>query len=174
MNNKTEKPTLSKIEILGGYQILGGLFGVGLTIYLLSSLSVFPIQIIIISLIAFALYGYSILCGFLILKNKISGLKYSRINQFLQIFSFLIFGYGFTYASGVFFNIGVDFTDDFQLAFNFGISNWQITWNHSPEISMANFNIVAFLILIFIEKKMKELDRLTLDGELKEIGNDNN
>lgn len=165
-----KKSTITKPDILGGYQIIGGLFGLGLTIVMATKLGPINIFIILLLLFAFVLYGYSIFCGILILSNPIKGLKYSRINQFLQIFNFYISGYGFQYISGIFISLGIDLTNSFNLKFNLGTSTWQIAFNQDSEVSILNINFVALFILIFIDRQIKKIHSQELNKVLIEIG----
>lgn len=164
------KTKLTKSNLLGGYQIIGGLAGVWLTISLLTTIVAFSWLLVLILIIAFGLFGYSIFCGIIIFKNPLIGLKHSRINQFLQVFNFTIFGYGFQYISGLFISIGLDFTETFNIKLNFGTTTWQIIFNQDSEVSLVNFNIVALSLIIFIDKEINKIENKILDNELIEIG----
>lgn len=170
MENNLSKSIISKLKILGIYQIGGGIIGLGLTVWVISGLTITTFPLIFILLIAVVLYVYSIYCGILLLKKNISGLKHSLINQLLQIINFSIFGFTFQYISGVFISAGLDLTDSLFLMFNFGVSQWQITINGNKEILILNFNVVALFLVFFIEKLRKEISREQAERQITSIG----
>lgn len=81
MRVKFGKFSIFKTDILASYQIFGGLFGLGLFIYLLTISLLREITpsflMIAIYLFGIGLFCYSIFCGILIFKNLRSGLKHS-------------------------------------------------------------------------------------------------
>jgi len=161
---------ITKSDLLGGYQIIGGIIGIVLTIIMVKNLTVYSLPMVFIIIIAFLLYAFSIFCGISILSNLTKGLYYSKINQLLQAFNFYILGYGFQYASGIFLHIGIDLSESFNLNFNFGTSSWQIAFGQSSDKIEANINLVAIFLLVFIDKKNKEINDLKLEAQLVEIG----
>ena len=157
MENTFTKATDRKIKVLAIYQILGGLAGFGITFWLLAHTAIITGLILLLFLIAFALFSYSIYCGALLLKKQRVGLVHSSINQYLQLVSFAILGFGFQYVSGVLLSVGIDLTTSFDMKFNIGImSTWEMNINSDTEKIEINFNLVALFVIIFIDKLRRQ------------------
>ena len=75
----------TKIKALGIYQIIGGLFGIGLTFYLLNTNNSFTLLVFLIILFILGLYCYSIYSGIILIKNVEKGLTHSKVNQLFQL-----------------------------------------------------------------------------------------
>src|SRR4051794_7907039 len=101
----------TKLKVLGYYQIVGGIAGLAITIYLIAQTATITGLILLLYLIALGLYSFSIYCGTQVLKSKKHSLNISLINQYLQLISFAILGYGFKYISGLLLSVGVDLTN---------------------------------------------------------------
>ena len=170
MENNLSKSVISRLKILGIYQIAGGILGLSLTVRTISGLTTTTYLLIILLLVAIGLYTYSIYCGTLLLKKNISGLKHSLINQFIQIINLSIFGFTFQYISGVFISAGLDLTDSLLFTFNVGVSRWQITINGNKEFLILNFNLVALFLILFIEKLRKEISKEHFERQIASIG----
>ncbi|RZK02933.1 MAG: hypothetical protein EOO46_18215 [Flavobacterium sp.] len=175
MTNQLRKLITSKTNILAFYQIFGGLFGVGLFVYLLSmsfQRQTMPhLLMTVLFLIAIGTFCYSIFCGIQIFRNEKSGLKHSWINQVVQIFSFSISGYGFQYVSGLYFSIGLDLTDSLLFKFNLGTSMWQLYFNQDFNQIKIEINILALLLIVFIDRQLKKIRDEDLEAHLSTIGN---
>ncbi|SRR5260221_608688 len=170
MKNNLSKRIQSQFNILGIYQIGGGIIGLGLVVWLSSGLRAITLLLVIILLVAIALYSYSIYCGILLLRKNIFGVRLSLVNQFLQLFSLSIFGFTFQYTSGAFFSVGFDLTNSFLFTFNLGISQWQLTINDNKELLIVNFNIVALFLILFIERLRKEIQKEQVKRRIASIG----
>jgi hypothetical protein len=81
-----------------------------------------------------------------------------------------MFGYGFTYISGVSFSIGLDLTDGAVLGFNFGLSNWKVTVNSELDILMVRLNLIAMFLIVAIDKWQKKLNELKMEEKIASIG----
>lgn len=170
MENNFSKDTASKLKALGIYQIAGGVIGLLLTFWIIKGVTLFSGLLLLVLLVAIGLYSYSIYCGILLLKKKISGLRHSLINQVFQLVSFLIAGFAFQYISGIFISIGLDLTNSFNFIFNVGISSWQININGDAEPFLLNFNLVALILILFIEELRKKINKEELENQLASIG----
>ncbi|OIR07580.1 hypothetical protein GALL_102420 [mine drainage metagenome] len=159
MKNTFSKNISTKLTGLGIYQIAGGIFGIALTFWITATPEKIPSFLFSLFLVPITLYSYSIYCGILLIKQKINGLNYSSVNQYLQLINFSILGYAFKYVSGVYLFAGIDMTHAVDFAFNFGPSNWQITINMDKEIILLNFNFVAFFLIIFIDKLKERIKK---------------
>ncbi len=164
----------SNTNLIALYQIFGGLFGVGLFVYLLSisyhRQAIPTLFLLAIYLFAIGTFCFSIYAGIQIFKNLKSGLIYSWINQVVQIFFFSISGYGFQYVSGVFVSIGIDLSDSLLFTFNLGTSKWQIIFNQDPTKVNIEINLVALVLILFIDKQLKKIKNRDLDVQLSSIG----
>jgi hypothetical protein len=169
MKKNLSKEIISKLNTLGFYQIGGGVIGLGLTVWIISGLASITGLLLLLLLIAIALYGYSIYCGILLLKKQISGLRYSVLNQILQIVSFSIFGFAFQYVSGIHLSIGLDLTDSFNFIFNVGISSWQITVNGDSQALGFSFNLVALFLIFWIEKLKSKMEKEQIEKQIESI-----
>jgi hypothetical protein len=155
----------TKLKVLGYYQLIGGIAGLVTTFYLIAQTATITGLILILYLIALGLYSFSIYCGIQILKNRKHSLDVSLINQYLQLISFAILGYGFKYVSGLLLSVGVDLTNSFDMKFNVGImSTWEMNWNTDADKIEFNLNLVALFFIIFIDKlkNSKSSDKVEL------------
>lgn len=141
-------------KILSLYQTIGGIAGIGLTIWIIITTQMQYFGQYFFTIIAFLLYSFSIFCGIALLKNKNKGLRFSLINQIIQLVNFSILGYGFKYISGFYISVGINLSNN-NLLFKFGSSSWEILFNMESGISEAHINIFAFLLIIFIDRMMK-------------------
>ena len=169
MEHTISKETIAKFNALGWYQIVGGIIGLGLTIWIISGLTTIIGPLLLLLLIATGLYGYSIYCGSLLLKRKESGLSHSLINQFLQLVNFSISGFVFQYISGVYLSMGVDLTNSFNFTFNVGVSSWQLAINSDSESLVFNFNFVALFLILWIGKLRRKINKERLENQIASI-----
>lgn len=170
MENYLSKDNIVKINILGLYQIIGGVIGMGLTLWLILGLVTIPGRLIMLICIAIALYSYSIYCGTLLLKKNITGLKHSLINQYLQIVNFTILGFTFQYVSGAYLTVGFEIADSFNILFASGISTWKITISGETQTLQSNFNLVALFFIIYIARLNKSINKNSYKREISSIG----
>lgn len=152
---------------LGWYQIIGALIGIGFLLVLPITIPFnFFIQYFIVS-IGILMYGFSILVGIAVLKNRKNALKLSLINQFAQIIKFSILGFGYQYVAGLFIYFGIELSNA-KYIFEIGTSSWAIEWNWNSTSKEIHINIIAVLLIFFIEyiktlKKSKEEIPLHID-----------
>ena len=159
MENILSNDLKSKIKGLAIYQIVGGIIGIGLTIWLVAQTVTITGLVILIFILAAGLYSFSIYCGKLLLNGKIeSGLKLSIINQAMQILNFAVLGYAFKFVAGLILSFGVDYTNTFDLTFNFSLSEFQFNINKDKELVTVGFNIVAIYLVYLIDKLQQEIE----------------
>ena len=161
----------TRIRALGIYQIAGGGTGIFLNIKFLITNTEVPDLLILLFLISTCLYCYSILAGIFILTKKDNELRYSLINQYLQLVSFSILGYSFTYASGIYLFCGIDFTDLINFKFTAGVSSWYISFNIVSKHMEINLNLVAIFLIIFIDRIKKKYKEDQTEISISEILN---
>ncbi len=162
MNN-----TFKKLNILGYYQLIGGIIGLLFTLYILLNQSILNGLSMILFLIALGLMAFSIYCGFLILKKQYEkGINFSMINQALQVIGFGVLGYSFKYTSGILLGLTVDLTNDLIIGLNFNVTTWKMNWNSDPDLTYLSINFVAIFILGFIFKAKEKFDNKRSEIEL--------
>jgi len=151
----------NRIKYLGYYQIIGGIIGI-----LMMILSIYD-QLNSNGFFLFALFLFMSLCGFsiysgiLLLQKKYQkGLKFSVFTQAVQILSFVLLGYIFDFAIGIYLRLTVELTNDTIFGLDFGFTNWNLSRTANPDLIEINLNIVAIILLLFISKC---LDRIKIE-----------
>jgi len=166
MAKKISSEISIRIRALGIYQIAGGVIGLGLTIwYLPNALRLAIPGLLLLYIMPFVLYSYSIYCGTLLMRSKETGLKHSMINQYLQLVNFSISGYGFQYISGFYVSAGLDLTHSTLFKMNFGVSTWTLQINFDSEMVLININFIALWLILFIDKLMKKVSEHEMNAE---------
>ena len=166
------KFSITKLSILAINQIIGGVIGIVLTIYVMTTAVSFSLLLITILIVILGLYCYSILCGVLIFKSPLTGLKYSLINQYLQILYFSIVGYGFKYLSGLYFSLEFDLGDLPSFQLQGGVSTWNINFKNAFEIKTVGINFIAILLILFIDRQINILKVKAVHDTIEELGED--
>lgn len=145
-----------KIKYLGFYQLIGGVIGI------LNTIRFFPnfTPMNGAAFLIFALYGYSVYCGYLLIKkNNIKGLNLSVYNQLIQIIGFGVLGYGFHFTAGIYAGIKLNLTHDTIFTFMFGHSAATIHINSHPEFTQLSINVIALGLLNFIFNLKSRLEK---------------
>lgn len=133
----------------------------------------FP-QITIVFIIVTLMYLFGIYSGISCFQTKEKCLWYSSVNQYLQLVSFSIVGYGFKYVDGISLNLGFDLTTDFAIRLKMEIfSFWHIDFNSHSDVILVNLNIVALIVILLIDK-MKKRMKQEIEEELLTIGQEMN
>jgi len=159
MENILNNDIKSKIKGLAIYQIAGGIIGIGLTIWLIAQTVTITGLVILVFILAAGLYSFSIYCGKQLIKGKIkSGLRLSTINQALQVINFAVLGFAFKFVAGVILFVGIDYTNDFNIIFNFSLSEFQFNINSHNELVTVGFNVVAIFLIYLIDKLQQEIE----------------
>lgn len=139
-------------KALSIYQIIGGLFGICMMIWLIMTIQLQGVLHYIFLLFAFLLYSYSIFSGVMLLKNK--SLQLSLINQLLQLINFSILGYGYKYTSGFYITAGLNLTN-YNLIFKSGLSSWEFNYGTISELSEVHINVIALSLIILIDRLIR-------------------
>ena len=160
----------SQLKVLSYYQIAGGIIGLGLTTWLIITLISFQWLLLLLFLIALLLYAFSIYCGVILLRNIETGLRFSKINQLLQVIHITALGYAFQYVSGICLSVGFDLTAELNFTFNFDISAWQIKINSDDPTVVISLNLVALFLIMFIDKAINRINANHLKNSVLEIG----
>jgi len=148
------KKSKIKLKIFGWYQIIGGIVGVLLTLYLLARTGQLTGLMMILYLIAFGLYGFSIYSGRAVLGNNHErGLNLSILNQAMQVVSFTLLGYGFMYVSGMMFLVGIKAEAGVKINFNFSLtSTWYLYFKSDDSTNEFAINFLAIYLIYFADK----------------------
>ena len=152
------KNCYQRIEYLGYYEIIGGIFGISLVF-----LSVYDKLnsdgFFIFSLLLFVtLCGISIYSGILLIQKKyLKGLNLSFLAQATQVISFVLFGYIFDFAIGIYLRITTELTNDTIVGLDFGFANWNLSRSANPDIIELNINVVAIILLLLIAKSANRI-----------------
>jgi hypothetical protein len=143
------KNTKTTLRIIAIYQILGGIFGIGLVGWLLRSTGQINGPLLLIFCLAFFLFGLSIHSGNLLLKEGSlkTGLIFSTILQALQIIALGIGGYTYEFFSGAKATIGIDFTNGFEFGLNASLSTFTFNINASDPVFFIKINVLAIIVL---------------------------
>ena len=159
MNKQLPNNIKSKLEILGYYQIVGGVIGLMTVIWVIAQTITITGIIILAFIFVTGLYSFSIYCGRLLIKEEYDlGLKLSIMDQALQIFSFAILGFAFNFVAGLGIGIDIDYTNGFILNFSFSLSDFQVNVNRDKEIIKLGFNFLAVFLIQYIIQIKDEIE----------------
>jgi len=159
MINHLPRGIIQKLRALAIYQIIGGLLGLIVTIVAIIQFPSFTPIVIFLFAIAFGLYIFSLLSGWLLWNQYTAGIPCSLINQYLQIVQFTIGGWAYTYISGGYFSLGVDLTYSYKVLFDFGIiSTWQLKAFTQTDAVQLSFNFVAILLIVFLTHVKRDVE----------------
>src|SRR6185312_8988857 len=118
MNDLLDNSLKGKLKGLAYYQIIGGVLGICLTIWLLAQTGTITGLVIILFSVALGLYSFSIYSGQQLLKgNTKKGLRLSVINQILQTINFAISGFAYKYVAGLMLYVGIKYLDGLTFSF---------------------------------------------------------
>ena len=162
------KTLQTKFKALGLYQLIGGALGILVTLWMIDFSSA-SILVVLIVLFSTCLFGYSIYCGWLLLKYQKNGLMHSKINQLLQAVHLYAFGYAFEYVSGGYFSIGIDLTESFLLKLNAGTSTWQLNINSNDPTLIVSVNVVALFLISYIDKLQNRVEALEAGEKVADL-----
>jgi hypothetical protein len=155
-----------KIKYIGFYQLVGGIIGILNTIRFLPNFTQINGGIFLILLLIFALYSYSIFCGYLLIKMRnIKGLNLSIYNQLIQIIGFGVLGFAFHFTAGIYAGIKLNLTHDTILTFMFGHSAAMININSNPEFTELSLNVIALILLNLIlnlKSKFEKIEKVQI------------
>ncbi|MCC9137059.1 hypothetical protein ACFSKU_20365 [Pontibacter silvestris] len=147
-----------QIKVLAIYQIIGGLLGIGITIWVMfRGESILTQQVLRISLFAAGLYVFSILCGRMLFRNVQRGLMLSIINQVLQVVYFTFGAYGFQYVSGLRIGLGFDMIGSWTFKFRIALSSFQFDLGADTGQKFIGVNLIALFLIFWIEKMQEKV-----------------
>ncbi len=168
------KSTPLTLQIISWLQIVGGVTGLGLVVYLMLQTGPINGAILLIFLTGLGLFSYSIYAGKRLLTDaeKGTGIILSLINQVLQLFQWSILGYGLSYSSGAEIALGIQ-----GLTFKFNIaaivSTFKMAINTDDEFFLK-INLIALLIIFVLVDIFEESKEESRESEIEgqEVQND--
>ena len=170
MENLISKETEADLTKLGIYQIVGGALGLLFIVWNIYRTEFFTGLVILIYFFVLLFFAYSIFCGVLCLKPKKNALTHSLINQILQLIGFAFMGIAYKYIAGVYFTVGLDLTDAIQVGFGAGFSKLNFTFNIDPDRLEVDFNLIAFILIYWIDKLMRKIKEEAAIRQASSIG----
>ncbi|HMP94669.1 MAG TPA: hypothetical protein PKD90_17445, partial [Phnomibacter sp.] len=142
-------------KALGIYQIAGG--GAGLLMLALLLTSVHQPQGLtaLILLLAALFFMFSILAGWLCLRQYALAFTITYINQLLQVPALMLAGFGYKYVAGISLGLGIHLTHGFELAFSGGLSAFELQFNQHFDTVQLEVNLVAWWLLWWMDKQRR-------------------
>lgn len=166
---RTYDRVLMKIKLIGLYQIIGGIIGIGMFIGLVFAIGEVNLTLLLLLVLSALLFCYSIFCGVMHFRNPALGLRLTFINQLIQVFQLALLGYYYKYISGFGIMIGADLTDDLLLGFSFDISSFQMHFDTGSETSFVKINIVAPLLAYYSLVLQERYQAIVKEREIVDI-----
>jgi hypothetical protein len=170
------KQRKTRLELLGWYQIVGGIAGVLVTLWILSKTEQITWVIALLFLLAFALYSFSIYCGKLLLGAQYSrGLSLSILNQVPQIVSFAFIGYAYQYNAGAAVELALSYgSGTVSSGLNFGVDfgmmpKWLFSIASDDLSFKLSVNLLAIYLIYFIDKLREALLHEKVNHEIAGI-----
>jgi hypothetical protein len=170
MNNYHLQEYYYKLKLIGIYQVIGGLIGLGLTVWLITMLLPMPLVVICIVIISIGLFLFSVACGIGLWKRKMAAINLSIVLQLLQIITFTLYGISFKFISGLGFLINIDFTSTLQAHIKLSEPLLRFTYLIGPTDKIIGVNLSAILIFFFIVDLKRKIKRLLIEQEIDLIG----
>ncbi|WP_299252013.1 hypothetical protein [uncultured Aquimarina sp.] len=158
LDKKYEQNILKFVpKIIGVYQILGGLFLFLMSIFLSDFRMVAWAQVFLVLLVFFSIVG-----GYLFLKQKKYGAFLCVINQSLQIIRFQFLGFTLKYYTGI--SAGVIIESSFlnELSFSFNLTPGA-SFILGPIYTMNDFfglNVIPILFIYYIYRHKEILTKM--------------
>ncbi|WP_114777385.1 hypothetical protein [Botryobacter ruber] len=157
MNSRIKNQLLA----LSLYQIIGGLLGIALTVWVLFSGEVIIDQSALrISLFATALFVFSIICGSLLLRNPLRGLRLSLLNQVLQVIYFSFGAYSFQYVAGLRIGLGFDLTGSWTFKFRLALSSFRFDFGTATGEKFLGINLLALFLIFWVEQLLERVRKV--------------
>ncbi|MFA9192649.1 hypothetical protein AAGV28_14825 [Flavobacterium sp. FZUC8N2.13] len=156
MENKSLIRKLNFIEI---YQFFGGIIGLLIMVYLLTTTNVSEYKSFfnILLILPFIFFTFCIYSAWLINRKKyLRGLNLILISFFFQLFAFDLYGVFYTSVNGLAINLILDLTDDILVRLDFQPSQFLLVFK-SGTLFYFKLNLVALGMFIFTSKILKEL-----------------
>ncbi|WP_301929355.1 hypothetical protein [Ferruginibacter sp.] len=175
MKKYISKQTELNLLKLGLYQVIGGVAGIIVFIWLFYRGQVFTLLAFVPYMFVLVFFLYSIYCGILCMKVKKAALTHSFINQLLQLVPFTVFGFAFKYVAGIGIMVGFDLTHTINFTFDADISSFAFGSINDPADFVIEINLIALVLVIWIDKLRtkvhEELEVRKISSIVSSIGN---
>lgn len=154
------KPIIIRnLTILGIYQLIGGLWGLGLITYsLVGGFELNSIGIIFL-IVGILLFGFSAYCGVACIKKERNALQLSRINQFLQLIYISGTYFGFVFVAGIGIFFGLDLEGGLLFRMKFEVTKLTFYFSEQSVEKQVAINLVALFLLFNFNTLIKEQKR---------------
>ena len=136
-----------RLRYIGLYQIIGGIVGwlmVGWALLYEEGQSKSLTTVVIFGIL---LFSFSIVCGWLLLSNYEQAIRFSAINQGLQVLMFGLGSFLFKYCSGIYLSFGVNVADDIKMKSDVGLSIFHLFINTGEQWEIS-VNVIAVWLLV--------------------------
>lgn len=151
------------IQVLGWFQIIGGITGLGAVATLMLQTEEVNGAVLLMFLIGIALFLFSIYAGIRLLtdQRKNTAIILSMVNQALQLFQWSMLGYALTFSAGGELTIGIK---GLGLTFNFAMitSNFAMAINSDSDFFLK-LNLIPVLVIYLLVDILRELKRIPVD-----------
>ena len=155
-----DKQLRKQVTALALYQIIGGILGILLTLWVMfRGEMVVTQQVLRFSLFAAALFVFSILCGRMLFRNPPRGLALSLFNQALQVVYFTFGAYGFQYVAGLRIGFGFDMVGSWTFKFRVALSSFQFDFGTATGQKFIGINLVALFLIFWIERLLEQVKK---------------
>lgn len=152
------KQTIYQIRTIAVYQIIGGLLGIALTVWVTYSAEMVITPLILrMGLFAGGLYVFSIVCGRMLFLNPKRGLKVSLVNQVLQVLYFSFGAYGYQYVAGLRVGIGMDMLESWIFKFRLALSSYSFNLGTDLGQKFIGVNLMALFLIFWIERLLDKV-----------------
>jgi hypothetical protein len=165
MNNHTVESRNQIVPFFAVYQIVGGVMGILLTIWLLVT-SDPRVDVVLLCVVFILLYSFSAYSGILLWRD-VEKIWYSIYSQLLQLVSFNLMGIAFTYFSGLAISLGYDFNSGLLLFYG-GLSKWELTVSASDSVQIS-INLVSLYLILHMLKIDRRVKNRKLEDELLKL-----
>ena len=143
---------IDREKIIGNYEILGGVVGVGILLDTLKSgIELFSLGTLFFYFIGISLFVLNIYAGIQLFKHKYIGYKLSIYAQLIQIPYISCWGFSYLFSTGIFFIVGL--IGPVQLGFNLNFgSQIEILFFADESPFLFAVNIVPLLLYLYLKK----------------------
>lgn len=163
---KKLKTNVNILKGIGILEIVGGISGIGMILWLILQRMEINLYVLLILLIAMGFYAYSIYAGIMLYKHKENGVLYSRILQYFQLFAISTGGTTYLLTSGGNFFLGYNITKSI-IEFKLGIisSEFKLNIMSTGQNDFVYMNIMAIVIILLLDNAVSKIQELKISKE---------
>lgn len=155
--NPLEKP---QFKIIAYYQIIGGIYGLYVSLTVLAKQQTLSGLSLIIYLLTIGLYIFAIYSGNLLRLQKQKGIELTKWSQLTQLLQFNIAGVAFWYISGIGISIGYGEVDDLIQFLYLNVSSMYFKYKLTDSQNFYFFiNLIPLLVIYFLEPLHKRKEK---------------